>query len=137
MSKTISIPKSLNIFSSKKTDLLYREYCAVMAKESPDEQPMLSKDFVAHVDAEREKRIAYDKLTVAPKTKADLEAKGWAIKLHAPTTGPNKGKDGIYLVNDEATVNGSGFILMKRTRLEETRKRLLANVEAIDMVLKG
>lgn len=138
MSKTLSInsiPSSVAIFGSKALNILYRDYCATLAKESPDEQPMLAKDFEAIVTTARAERQEHDKVTCSPQDKSALESKGWKFTMHTPVKGSQKGKAGMYLVNDEASVSGGGFLRVNRTTLERTKAQMLKNVEAIDILL--
>ncbi len=137
MTKTLTIPSSVNIHGKKAITVLYRDYCAAVAKETPDEQPMLAKDFEAIVEKSRSEKTEFDKVRMTPETKDKLEGLGWKLQTHSPKSGPQKGESGIYLVNDEATVSGAGFLRMNRTRLVETQRRLQDNLKAIDMVLKG
>lgn len=137
MTKTAikSIPESVAIFGSKPLPQLYRDYCAAMSKENPDQQPMLAKEFDAIVTKAREEKLTYDKVSITPDTKAELEKLGWAIQVHTPVKGSQKGKANLYLVNDNASVVGAGFLRLQRSRLEETKARMEDNLAAIKLIL--
>lgn len=67
---------------------------------------------------------------------ATLMAAGWSIIEYTPKgSGTFSGRKGEYLKNDEATVNGAGFMRLNKDRLEKTRERLQRNLDAINVVL--
>lgn len=129
------IPAGFNVFGKKSVELTYRDYCAHTAENDAKAVPMPFAEFSKIVDTARSEKEAYDKLTFNAAKLQKLEEKGWNMQLHTSASGPNKGVPTKYLVNDEAKANGDGFLTLNRTRLEETRRRFLMNVDAIDILL--
>jgi hypothetical protein len=71
-------------------------------------------------------------VNLTPEKMLVLSAKGWGTEKYQP----KNGEEGTYLTSKKCVMKSGGFLnLSSKERLVTTRERLVANIEAIDILL--
>lgn len=130
--KTATKEQSASEIADKKIKSEYGKYVRTL---DPTKSPMSFSEFEKGFGKMQAEREIANKISLSAEQKAMLTVLGFTIEEHTPENGPNKNKAGLYLVNDAAKVNGTGFLRIDKERLENTLKRLQMNVEAIQVAL--
>lgn len=132
-----TVEKSVDVVSAEQKKMIaaYRNYCA---KEVPaDKSPMPFSQFEKEFVTIEQKKNIENRIDLSVDQIETLGLLGWTLLKHIPESGPNKGKEGTYLVNKEANVSGAGFLLLSKGKLENTAARMQVNLDAISVALGG
>ncbi len=118
----------------KKIAAAYKKY--VVEDVKPTETPMSLAQFTAKFSEIQSKAEAADKITISAEVREFLTARGWEVDHeYVKLKGANAGKKGLYIKNDDANVDGAGFMPHSKKRLEKTLERLRLSTEMCELAL--